>query len=106
MNSLGLNDSYVSEASTDVSDVENSPSPAFMRRFQKVQSSPLQQKNLFRAPLHQHNVTTNRTDSPTKRPVFSQFQIDKQSERSQAEQSKIDQMHAVFEKVGLMKSVA
>jgi hypothetical protein len=104
LNSLGINTSYTSETSTDMSDMENSPSPAFMRRFQKVPVSPVQKTNLFGAPAQPQNSMT--TGVHTQRPVFSQFQIQKQGERSQDDQFKIDGMHAVFEKVGLMKSVA
>lgn len=97
MNSLGLNTSY---GSSDMSDMENSPSPAFMRRFQKVPASPIQKANLFGAQEQQQSANT------PQRPVFSQFQIQKQGERSQEVQSKLNDIHAIFEKVGLMQSVA
>ena len=103
MNSLGLNTSYASEASTDMSDVENSPSPAFMRKFQKAPpSSPLVKNKLFGASSS-HQPTNDMTPA---RPVFSQFQIQKQEERSQEEQLRINDIHAIFERVGLMQSVA
>ncbi|CAJ1931952.1 unnamed protein product [Cylindrotheca closterium] len=109
LNSLGINTSYTSEVSTDVSDMENSPSPAFLRRFQKVTpDSPVPKTNLFGAPevQSQNKVVSTVNQNHPQRPVFSQFQIQKQAERSQEDQIKIDAMHAVFEKVGLMKSVA
>jgi hypothetical protein len=90
MQSLGLNTSYASEASTDVSDIEDE------RTDPAIPTS----STFANMPEPKREATANIQSSPRK--LTSEIHIQMKAKRDEGDQLRIDQMHEIFQRVGLM----
>lgn len=90
MQSLGLNTSYASEASTDVSDVEDERTNPVVSTRSTMLASP-EPKRDAKAKIQFPPKT-----------LTSEIYLQMKAKRSEQDQLRIDQMHEIFQQVGLM----
>jgi hypothetical protein len=91
MQSLGLDTSYASEASTDVSDIED----------ERIDPAMIPTSSTFANMLEpKREATANIQYIPRK--LTSEIHIQMKAKRDEGDQLHIDQVHEIFQRVGLM----